>query len=92
MPDININRLEDIANVPEIAEADEVGDMALLLMEAQSVLKLRNSQNRSLSSDNMYLATKTRKVERDARGAWIGYWVSWTILASMIIYLLVDAT
>ena len=50
MPDINLDRLEDIANVPELAEADEVRSIAQLLMEAQGILILRNHQNHTLSS------------------------------------------
>ncbi len=48
MPDINISRLEDIANVPESAEADEVQSITLLLLESKAILELRNTRGRVL--------------------------------------------
>ena len=49
MPDINAERLQDLINVPEQAEASEVRSLAQLLVEAQDVLLVRNHQNRTLN-------------------------------------------
>lgn len=67
MPDININRLEDIANVPESAEVDEVRDIAYILMETQGLLTLRNIQNRSLNMANTVLEMDASIALRKAR-------------------------
>ena len=87
MPNINLDRLEDIANVPEAAEADEVGDIALLLLENQAVLKLRNIQNRRLYQNQVHADAEVKSITSRAKAAKIGYWVSWVILGSCILYL-----
>lgn len=82
MPDINIDRLEDIANVPELAEVEEVSDIALLLMESQSLVKLRNIQNRSFGVANAMLKMELTRQSITARKA---KWTSGVIISFLLI-------
>ena len=81
-------RTLDQLNVPEAAEADEVGDMAHLLMETQAILKLRNTQNRVLFADNLYVNAQMGFITKKAKRAIIGYTVGYGILIAVVIGLI----
>jgi len=74
---ITNTRHEDIINVPEIAEAEEVQEIAIQLLHTKDILYLRNQENRAYSVVNTLLTNSIENLLIKIKTYKLSYTLGW---------------